>query len=197
MAPRPETAGTRQLQKYGGVNRARCVIRRKDRRARKGAPYENRTLSHKQDWHLPLECLAFYARGTLFTVGRKARPSSLVEDEVKDGNSTMSVTREELQQAGASPELARILADRWPRRDPSNLTRNPMAVAFLVAFLGALGWLVLGVTGTQADIAILQSDVAVLKIGQAKLEQDIADLRQEMLAGQAMLESKLNRILEK
>ena len=109
----------------------------------------------------------------------------------------MSVTREELQQAGASPELARILADRWPRRDNTDLTRNPMAVALLVAFLGALGWLVLGVTGTQ-------SDVAVLKVGQAKLEQDIADLRQEMLAGQAKLEagqaeleSKLDRILEK
>ena len=36
-----------------------------------------------------------------------------------------------------------------------------------------------------------------LKAGQAKLEQDIADLRQEMLAGQARLESKLDRILEK
>ncbi len=133
----------------------------------------------------------------MFTVGREALPSSLVKDEVKDGNSTLSVTREELQQAGASPELARILADRWPRRDNTDLTRNPMAVALLVAFLGALGWLVLGVTGTQADVAVLQSDVAVLKVGQAKLEQDIADLRQEMLAGQARLESKLDRILEK
>ena len=43
VAPRPETAGMRQLQKCGCVNRARCVIRRKDIRARKGAPYENRT----------------------------------------------------------------------------------------------------------------------------------------------------------
>ena len=36
----------RQLQKYGGVNRARCVIRLKHIRARKGAPYENRTRAH-------------------------------------------------------------------------------------------------------------------------------------------------------
>ena len=102
----------------------------------------------------------------------------------------MSVTREELQQAGASPELARILADRWPRRDPGDLTRNPIAVALFVAFFGALVWLVVGVAGTQAD-------VAVLKIGQAQLGQDIAELRQEMLSGQDRLESKLDWILEK
>ena len=38
-----EAAGMRRLQKCGGVNRARCVIHRKGIRARKGAPYENRT----------------------------------------------------------------------------------------------------------------------------------------------------------
>ncbi len=76
-----------------------------------------------------------------------------------EGNPGMNVTREELRNAGASPELGRILADRLSRRGPGDLTRNPMAVTLsgivLAAFLSTLGLLVLGMSGLQSDVARL------------------------------------------
>ena len=91
----------------------------------------------------------------------------------------MAVTREELQQAGANPELARLLADRWPRRDSSDLTRHPMAVALLVAFLGTLGWLVVSVTDLHS--------------GQTRLEEKLGSLDQRMIR----IEDKLDQLLQK
>ena len=122
----------------------------------------------------------------------------------------MNVTREELQEAGASPELARILADRLPRRGSGDLTRNPMAVAVagivLAAFLSTLGWLVLGITGTQTDVlllkkdmALLRTDVTLLSEGQTRLEEKVDGLDQrtarieERMAG---IEDKLDRLLQ-
>lgn len=103
----------------------------------------------------------------------------------------MDVTREELQQAGASPELARILAERLPRRGTGDLARHPMAVALagiaLAAFLGTLGWLVLGVSDTQTevkllqkDVVLLRDDVALLQEGQARIEKKVDILAAEI-----------------
>ena len=79
----------------------------------------------------------------------------------------MSVTREELQEAGASPELARLLGDELSRSAPSDLTRNPMVVTlsgvFLAAFLIIVAWLGLGVTGLRTEVAVL--DVRTSGIG--------------------------------
>ena len=91
----------------------------------------------------------------------------------------MTVTRKELQQAGASPELARILADRWPRREHGDLTRHPMAVALLIAFLGALGWLVVSVTDLQS--------------GQGRIEEKLGGLDQRI----TRIEDKLDQLLQK
>ena len=88
-----------------------------------------------------------------------------------------SVTRGELQKAGASPELARILADRLPRRGSGDPTRNPLVVAVngivLAAFLSTLGWLVLATTGTQAGVAVLAK-------GQAALEERTARIKEKL-----------------
>ena len=96
----------------------------------------------------------------------------------------MNLTREELQNAGASPELARLLADRLPRRGPGDLTRNPMAVAVagivLAAFLSTLGWLVLGMADTQTDLALLKKDVALLREGQAGLEERTTRIEEKL-----------------
>ena len=115
----------------------------------------------------------------------------------------MSVTLEELQKAGASPELARILADRLPRRAPGDPTRNPMVVAVatvaFAAFLSTLGWLVLTTadTGTEVallgnDIAHLRTDVAILKEGQVALEDRMSGLEGRMIR----IEDKLDRLLQ-
>ncbi|MXY32874.1 MAG: MFS transporter [Boseongicola sp. SB0664_bin_43] len=114
----------------------------------------------------------------------------------------MSLTREELQKAGASPELARILADRLPRRARRDLTSNPLAVTLagiaMAAFLSTLGWLVLGITGTQTDVlllkedvALLRADVTLLKEGQDRLEEKVEGLDERT----ARIEDKLDRLL--
>ncbi len=108
----------------------------------------------------------------------------------------MNLTREELQNAGASPELARLLADRLPRRGTGDLTRNPMAVAVagivLAAFLSTLGWLVLSTNGTQTDVALLGKDVAHLRTDVAHLKEGQADLEGRMIR----IEDKLDRLLQ-
>ncbi len=96
----------------------------------------------------------------------------------------MAVTREELHKAGASPELAGILAHELRRGD---LTRNPMAVvlvsAFLATFLGIMGWLVLGVITLQTDVALLKEGQTHLEEGQFRLEE-----------GQFRLEEKVDAL---
>ncbi len=109
----------------------------------------------------------------------------------------MSVTREELQEAGASPELARILADRWPGRGPGDLTSSPMAVTLsgvaLAAFLSIFAWLALGVTGLQTDMEIVKKDVALLDTRMSGIESQVTLLRE----GQATLAERMTRIEEK
>ncbi len=51
----------------------------------------------------------------------------------------MALTRDELQRAGATPELAALLVRESRRVD---ITWNPMAVGLVLAFLGVMGWLV-------------------------------------------------------
>lgn len=66
-----------------------------------------------------------------------------------------------------------------------------MAVALagiaLAAFLGTLGWLVLGVSDTQTDVKLLQKDVrllqddvALLQEGQARIENKVDGLAAEI-----------------
>ena len=98
-----------------------------------------------------------------------------------DWDSGLGVTRDELQEAGASPELARILTDRLPRRDSSDLTRHPMAAIVLTAFIGTLAWLGVAVTNTQTDVALLQRDVAEIKERQALMGADIAEIKELLL----------------
>ena len=109
----------------------------------------------------------------------------------------MSVTREELQEAGASPELARILSDRWPRRDAGDPARHPMAVALagivLAAFLSALGWLVLTVADTRTEVALLRKDVALLDGRMTVIEAQVTLLRE----GQVGLAERMTRIEDK
>ena len=108
----------------------------------------------------------------------------------------MSVTLEELQDAGASPELARLLADRLPRRASDDPTRNPMAVALasvaLAAFLSALGWLVLTTADTRTEVALLGKDVAHLRTDVALLKEGQAALGDRMIR----IEDKLDRLLQ-
>ncbi len=89
----------------------------------------------------------------------------------------MGVTIEELQEAGASPKLARLLAERQPQREVGDLAKHPMAVTLagivLAAFLSALGWLVLGVSG-------LQTDVALLREGQTGIEERMTGIEERM-----------------
>ncbi|MCY4141433.1 MAG: hypothetical protein OXF56_24600 [Rhodobacteraceae bacterium] len=75
--------------------------------------------------------------------------------------------------------MAQILADRWPQRDSGDLTRHPMAVALLVSFLGALGWLVVSVTDLQS--------------GQVRLEEKLGGLDQRM----TRIEDKLDQLLQR
>lgn len=105
----------------------------------------------------------------------------------------MGVTREELQQAGANPELARILADQWPRRDPGDITRNPMAVALLVAFLGALGWQMVSVTDLKSGQARLEEKIIGLDQRMFRIEEKVNDLDQRMM----QIEGKLDQLLQK
>lgn len=113
----------------------------------------------------------------------------------------MSVTSDELQQAGASPELARILADQFHRRDSGDLTCNPMAVALVVAFLGALGWLVANDFRQSADLTRLDEKIISLRsetlAGQARLGERIDGLEYEMRAMNSRLEAKLDQLLER
>ena len=112
----------------------------------------------------------------------------------------MGVTREELQQAGANPELARILADRWPRRDPGDLTRNPMAVALLVAFLGALGWQMVSVTDLKSGQARLEEKIIGLDQRMVRIEEKVNGLDQRMIQiDQRMMQidGKLDQLLQK
>lgn len=108
----------------------------------------------------------------------------------------MNVTPEELQNAGASPELARILADRWPRRAPGDLTRNPMAVALagiaLAAFLSTLGWLVLTTADTRTEVALLRVGLESVGARMTGLEVRMAALEDRMIR----MEGKLDRLLE-
>ena len=115
----------------------------------------------------------------------------------------MSVTREELQEAGASPELARILAERLPRRAPSDPTRNPMVVALagiaLAAFLSTLGWLVLTTADTRTEVALLGVGQAALEERMASLEGRMGDLENRMsgIEGRMIrIEDKLDRLLQ-
>ena len=108
----------------------------------------------------------------------------------------MNVTPEELQNAGASPELARILADRWPHRAPGDLTRNPMAVALagiaLAAFLSTLGWLVLTTADTRTEVALLRVGLESVEARMTGLEVRMAALEDRMIR----MEGKLDRLLE-
>ncbi len=100
----------------------------------------------------------------------------------------MGVTREELANAGATPELARLLA-RELRQGPRNdLTRHPMAVACLIAFFGIVGWLALGMTSLQNDVIRLEEGQVRLEEGQARLEEGLMELEE----GQARLEEKID-----
>lgn len=109
----------------------------------------------------------------------------------------MNVTPEELQKAGASPELAQILADRWPRRASGDLTRNPMAVALagiaLAAFLSTLGWLVLTTADTRTEVALLRVGLDGLEARMTGLEERMDALEDRMIR----IEDKLDRLLEK
>ena len=93
----------------------------------------------------------------------------------------MALTSEQLQRAGANPELAKLLA-RDSRQ--SNITQNPMfvglTVTFVAAFLGALGWIVLGLKDTQTDVALLNQGQARLEEGQAHIDKKLDDLAAEL-----------------
>ena len=112
----------------------------------------------------------------------------------------MSVTTEELQNAGASPELARFLADQWPRRAPGDLTRNPMAVALagiaLAAFLSTMGWLGLTATDTRTEVALLsvgfETRMTGLETRMTGLEERMDTLEDRMIR----MEDKLDRLLK-
>ena len=90
--------------------------------------------------------------------------------------------------------LRRLLA----KSNGADITRNPMAVALVVAFLALVGWIALE---TQANreaihengvaVAVLQTDVTALKLGQEKLESGMAKLE----SGQAGLHRKIDSLL--
>ncbi len=122
----------------------------------------------------------------------------------------MSVTLEELQKAGASPELARILADRLPRRALGDPTRNPMVVAVatvaFTAFLSTLGWLVLTTADTRTEVALLGKGQAALEERMGGLENRMSSLENQMsslenqMSGledrMIRIEDKLDRLLK-
>ena len=115
----------------------------------------------------------------------------------------MSVTREELQEAGASPELARILADRLPRRAAGDPTRHPMAVALagiaLAAFLSALGWLVLTVSDTRTEVALLGTGLDRVETRMTVLEERMTGIEGRMTSLEdrmIRIESKLDLLLQ-
>ena len=87
--------------------------------------------------------------------------------------------------------LRRLLA----KSSGGDITRNPMAVALVVAFLALVGWIALE---TQANreaihengvaIAVLQTDVATVKADMAALKADMVELHRKidiLLAQQA------------
>lgn len=115
----------------------------------------------------------------------------------------MRLTLEELQKAGASPELARILAERLPRRARGELTSNPLVVTLsgiiLAAFLSTLAWLVIGMSDLQADVARLdermtgiEAQVTLLREGQIALAERMDGIETRM----AGIEDKLDRLLQ-
>ncbi|MXW85602.1 MAG: hypothetical protein F4151_12350 [Gammaproteobacteria bacterium] len=115
----------------------------------------------------------------------------------------MSLTLEELQKAGASPELARILADRLPRRTPGDLTRNPMAVTLsgiaLAAFLSTLGWLVIGMSDLQSDVVRLDERMSGVEMRMTALEDRMTALEDRITGIEtrmAGIEEKLDRLLQ-
>lgn len=115
----------------------------------------------------------------------------------------MSLTLEELQKAGASPELARILADRLPRRARGDLTSNPLVVAlsgiFLAGFLSTFAWLALGVTGLQTEVALLDKRVAGIEEQMTRLDERMTSLEDRMTGIEtrmAGIEEKLDRLLQ-
>ena len=79
--------------------------------------------------------------------------------------------------------LRRLLA----KPGGGDITRNPMAVALVVAFLALIGWIALE---TQANreaihengiaIAVLQTDVATLKADVAAVKADIAAVKADI-----------------
>ena len=90
----------------------------------------------------------------------------------------MGITREELTEAGASPDLARLPVRELRQNERQNdLTRNPMAVATVVAFLGVVGRLALGVTSLQTDMARIEAKVDGQAADISEIKTDIADLR--------------------
>ncbi|MDE0696009.1 MAG: hypothetical protein OXH76_09290 [Boseongicola sp.] len=95
----------------------------------------------------------------------------------------MIVTREELQEAGASPELARILADELSRGAPGDLARNPMFVTLsgiaAAAFLITVAFLVAGVTGVRTETAVLDARTSGLEVRMAGIEDRPDRLLQE------------------
>ena len=132
----------------------------------------------------------------------------------EQGRQDMAVTSEELTNAGASPELAKLLVrelrrnDRMAGQSPrGDLTRNPMAVGLVLAFLGAWAWLAVGITGTQTDVAVLQNDVAVLQSDVKLIRNDVEVLQNDvklirndvslLREGQARLEGNIAEILRK
>ena len=90
--------------------------------------------------------------------------------------------------------IRRLLA----KASGGDITRNPVAVALVVAFLALVGWIALE---TQANreaihengvaVAVLQTDVTALKLGQEKLESGMAKLE----SGQAGLHRKIDSLL--
>ena len=86
----------------------------------------------------------------------------------------MNVSRDELVNAGASPELAKLLVREFRQDEHRNdLTRNPMAVAFVVAFLGIIGCLALSVTDLEKATAGMQANVVSMKEDLTRIEAKV------------------------
>lgn len=97
--------------------------------------------------------------------------------------------------------IRRLLA----KSNGADITRNPMAVALVVAFLALVGWIALE---TQANreaihengvaIAVVRTDIVTLKDGQEKLEARLVGLEASLArleASQIEMAHKIDRLL--
>ena len=90
----------------------------------------------------------------------------------------MAVTSDELRNAGASAELAAILSRELRRGD---LTRHPMAVVAVGAFLAFLGWLAVTVTDMRGE---MRANQAQTEARIDALAADVSEIRKLLLEGQ-------------